>query len=135
MGCKAYGVVDDEAESPFTDVDESSEHYEELASAYNAGIVSGGGDGSFNPDSSVTKEQMSAILANAMTQYDDKQLNEEVRGVLASASDADLISDWADDDIALLIELGVIDGESGAINPKQELSKEEAASILKKIYG
>ncbi len=132
---RAYGVVDDEAESPFTDVDESSEHYEELASAYNAGIVSGGGDGSFNPDSSVTKEQMSAILANAMTQYDDKQLNEEVRGVLASASDADLISDWADDDIALLIELGVIDGESGAINPKQELSKEEAASILKKIYG
>jgi hypothetical protein len=35
----------------------------------------------------------------------------------------------------MLIELGVIDNSTGAINPQQQLSKEEAASILKKIYG
>lgn len=132
---RAYGVVDDEAEAPFTDLPADHEHYEELASAYNAGIVSGSGDGSFNPGAAMTKEQMSAILANAMTQYDEMKLNEGLTGTLASASDADLVSDWAGDDIAMLVELGVIDNSSGEINPQQQLTKEEAASILKKIYG
>ncbi len=132
---RAYGVVDDTADAPFTDIPEDHEHYEELASAYNAGIISGGGDGSFNPGDAITKEQMSTILANAMIEYDDMKHNEGLTGTLASASDADLISDWASDDIAMLVELGVIDNSSGEINPQQQLSKEEAASILKKIYG
>jgi len=132
---RAYGMVDEDADSVFSDLDEDHEHYKELASAYSAGIVAGNGDGTFAPESAMTKEQMSAILANAMTEYDDKRLNQGLTGTLASASDADLVSDWAGDDIAMLEELGVLDNSSGEINPQQQLSKEEAASILKKIYG
>jgi len=132
---RAYGVTDDAASAPFTDIPSDHENYAEIASAYNAGIVSGSGGGSFNPDATMTKEQMSAILANAMTQYDEKMLNQDLVGTLASASDGDLISDWAGDDMAMLMELGVIGTEEGNLNPQQELSKEEAAAILKKIYG
>lgn len=132
---RAYGVVDENADAPITDVSATHDHFKELASAYNAGIISGNGDGSINPNAAITKEQMSAILANAMTQYDDMKLNEGLTGTLASASDADLISEWAGDDIAMLVELGVIDNSSGAIDPQQQLTKEEAAAILKKIYG
>ncbi len=133
---RAYGVVDDGAQAPFSDIDTDHEHYTELASAYNAGIIAGSGDGKFDPNTAMTKEQMSAILANAMTNFDEKKLNEGLAGAtLASASDSNLVSDWAGDDVAMLIELGVLDNSTGEINPQQELSKEEAASILKKIYG
>jgi len=132
---RAYGVTDDDASAPFTDIPSDHENYAEIASAYNAGIVAGGGGGSFNPDATMTKEQMSAILSNAMTQYDEKMLNQDLVGTLALASDGDLISDWAGDDMAMLMELGVIGTEEGNLNPQQELSKEEAAAILKKIYG
>jgi len=132
---RAYGVTNDDATAPFTDIPTDHEHYTEIASAYSSGLVSGSGGGSFNPEATITKEQMSAILANAMTQYDNKILNEDLVGTLASATDSDLISDWAGDDMAMLVELGIISMDAGNLNPQQELSKEEAAAILKKIYG
>ncbi|GKT36582.1 S-layer homology domain-containing protein, partial [Aduncisulcus paluster] len=33
---RAYGLVDDEADAPFTDLPQDHDHYSELASAYNA---------------------------------------------------------------------------------------------------
>lgn len=132
---RAYGVTNDNATAPFMDIDPEHEHYTEIASAYNAGLVSGSGGDVFNPEATITKEQMSAILANAMVEYDQKQLNEGLTGALASAVDADLVSDWASDDMAMLMELGVISKEAGSLNPQQEMTKEEAAAILKKIYG
>jgi len=132
---RAYGVTNDNATAPFTDIDPEHEHYTEIASAYSSGLVSGSGGGSFNPEATITKEQMSAILANAMVEYDQKQMNEGLTGTLASATDADLVSDWAGDDMAMLMELGVIGKEAGNLNPQQEMTKEEAAAILKKIYG
>lgn len=131
---RAYGLTNDSAEAPFTDLDIDSDHYTEVASAYNAGIISGSGD-AFNPDEAITKEQMSAILANAMTNYDDKILTEGVQAELAQATDQDLISDWAGDDMALLLELGVLDIENGNLDPQSTMSKEQAAAYLKKIYG
>ena len=56
---------------------------------------------------------MSAILANAMTNYDQKMLSEGIESQLAQVGDGDLISDWAGDDVALLMELGVLDLEEG----------------------
>ncbi len=131
---RAYGLTNDSAEAPFTDINLEDAHYTEVASAYSAGIVSGSGE-NFNPDEAITKEQMSAILANAMTNYDDKMLSEGVQAELAQATDQDLISDWAGDDMALLLELGVLDIENGNLDPQGTMTKEQAAAYLKKIYG
>ncbi len=131
---RAYGLTNEDAEAPFSDIAQDSEHYVEVASAFSAGIVSGS-SGSFNPDKAVTKEEMSAILANAMTNYDQKMLSEGIESQLAQVDDGDLISDWAGDDVALLMELGVLDLEEGNLNPKDTMTKEQAAAILKKIYG
>ncbi len=131
---RAYGLTNEDAEAPFSDIAQDSEHYVEVASAFSAGIVSGS-SGSFNPDNAVTKEEMSAILANAMTNYDQKMLSEGIESQLAQVGDGDLISDWAGDDVALLMELGVLDLEEGNLNPKDTMTKEQAAAILKKIYG
>ncbi len=131
---RAYGLTNEDAEAPFSDIAQDSAHYVEVASAFNAGIVSGS-SGSFNPDKAVTKEEMSAILANAMTSYDQKMLSEGIDSQLAQVGDGDLISDWAGDDVALLMELGVLELEEGNLNPKDTMTKEQAAAILKKIYG
>ncbi len=131
---RAYGLTNESAQAPFTDLDMENDHYTEVASAYSAGIISGSG-GTFNPDEAITKEQMSAILANAMTNYDDKILTEGVEAELAQATDQDLISDWAGDDMALLLELGVLDIENGNLDPQATMTKEQAAAYLKKIYG
>ncbi len=78
---------------------------------------------------------MAVILANAMTQFDQKKTNENLGGELASLSDSDLIEEWAEDEVALLTELGFLSDEDGNVNPDQQLSKEEAAKLLKDIFG
>lgn len=131
---RSYGLEGDQ-ELPFGDVDPNSDNYEELAGAYAAGVFSGTSENTFNPNGNVTKEEMAVMLANAMTQFDQKKLNQDLGGELASLSDSDLISDWAADELAMLSELGFIDDSGGTVNPDQQLSKEEAVSLLKKISG
>ncbi len=96
---RSYGLESDES-MPFEDVPSDSDHYEELAGAYSAGVFSGKSETSFNPQGYVTKEEMAVILANAMTQFDQKKTNENLGGELASLSDSDLIEEWAEDEVA-----------------------------------
>jgi len=83
----------------------------------------------------VTKEEMSVMLANAMTQFDQKHINESLGGELASLSDGGDIETWATDEMALLNELGFIGEEAGQINPNEAITKEMAAAMIKKISG
>ena len=132
---RSYGLEDKDGTMPFEDVPSDSENYEELAAAYSAGIFSGTSENTFNPDGVVTKEEMSVMLANAMTQFDQKHINESLGGELASLSDGGDIETWATDEMALLNELGFIGEEAGQINPNEAITKEMAAAMIKKISG
>ncbi len=132
---RSYGLENDDSEMPFEDVAEGSDHYSELAAAYESGIISGTSDTAFNPEGTVTKEEMAVMLANAMTQFEEKKLNENLGGELAQLSDRELIEDWADDEVAFLGELGILEDEDGTLNPDAAVTKELAASIIKRISG
>ncbi len=132
---RAYGLTNDEAEAPFEDLGEDNEHAVEIASAYAKGIISGSSETTFNPDGNMTKEQMTVILANAMVAYDDKKLNEGLTDSLSAYNDSDELATWADDQMALMVELGVVQISERGILPQDTVTKEMAASIIKKIKG
>jgi len=132
---RAYGLTNEEATAPFTDISTESTHLAEIASAYDKGIISGSSETTFNPDGNITKEQMTVILANAMVSYDKKKLNEELTTGLDVYSDRDLVANWASDEMALMIELGIIKVGERGIGPQDTVTKEMAASIIKKING
>lgn len=132
---RAYGLTNEEAAAPFEDIDLASGHYDEIASAYDKGIISGNSETTFNPDGNITKEQMMVILSNAMVAYDDKKLNEDLTAQITDYRDGTEVADWATDEVALMIELGIITVGERGIGPQETISKEMAASIIKKIYG
>lgn len=129
---RAYGLTNPEADAPFEDLGEDNAHAVEIASAYAKGIISGSSETTFNPDGNITKEQMTVILANAMVAYDDKKLNDGLTENLAAYNDSDQLATWADDQMALMVELGVVQISERGILPQDTVTKEMAASIIKK---
>lgn len=132
---RAYGLTDQNASAPFGDIQSGSEHYSEIASAFNQGIISGRSASEFDPEGTITRQEMAVILSNALEAYDNKRRNAKLTEDLAELTDGAEVANWADDEMALMIELGLFEAEAGAIDPNGTVSKELAASILKKIYG
>lgn len=132
---RAYGLTNPEAEMPFEDIPEDNTHTLEIASAYAKGIISGSSETTFNPDGNMTKEQMTVILANAMIAYDNKKVNEGLTDSLTAYRDNEDLAGWAADEMALMIELGVVQVGDRGILPQDTVTKEMAASIIKKIKG
>ncbi|HUS16848.1 MAG TPA: S-layer homology domain-containing protein, partial [Chloroflexia bacterium] len=61
----AFGLPINTAGGPhFTDVPASSPFYAYIETAYNRGIISGYGDGTFRPDTNITRGQLAKLVAN-----------------------------------------------------------------------
>ncbi len=132
---RAYGVTKPGAELPFEDIEENDQNYSELASGYEAGIFSGRSAETFDPDSVMTREELAAMLGNAMINYDQKKLNFSLQAKLNKFVDNGDNADWSEDYLALVVELDLLPTDGEELDPDGAVSKELAASILKKIYG
>lgn len=109
-----------------------TEHQVAITWATENGIIKGYDDDHFGGNDSLTREQMSLIFANY------------INGVgiigypiapnptnLSKFTDANLISDWAIDSLSILVEVGMLKGNSnGTLNPKGTLTIAELASLI-----
>lgn len=111
-------------ECGFTDVSGWSKAY--IASAAQKGIVSGTGDGKFNPTDKITREQAAAIILRALKErgfVSEKTTN--------NFSDKNDISDWAKESIGILAAEGVLNGrDNNMFCPKEALTRAETAKIV-----
>ncbi len=129
---KAYGLDKDTSEMTFTDVSKDDKYYKQLASGYEAGLFSGTSSNTFSPDNTITRQEMAALISNALTTYDNKKINANLQAKLNSFGDIDDADAWAKDALAFAIELDLLPSENG-LDPNGIVTKEMAASILKKI--
>jgi hypothetical protein len=93
-----------------------------IATANAYGIINGYSDSSFGPNDPITREQMAVMIANAL----------KLSGSSTSISftDANSISDWAKDAVAVVAEKGIITGyPDGSFKPDGKLTRAEAASV------
>ncbi len=117
-------VMNTESGSSLNDI--SSHWAEDVIKLMNAkGIMKGTGSG-FEPDRQITRAEFIALL-NRVFSFDEKTYQGTFSDVYAS--------DWYANDIATAYAAGLIDPniyKSGALNPKQPLSREEMASFIAK---
>ena len=106
--------------------------------AYVAGIVNGIGDGTtFSPDGTLTREQLATMLCRAV-RYIEGETGETVLPAsadLTGYTDADQISDWAADSMAVLNAAGILQGTSGTtLSPKDTTTVEQAILLTLRAY-
>ena len=115
----------------FSDVPAGAYYAEAVAAAKAAGIVNGNGDGTFAPDSYITRQDM-MIMAKGAAEYKGVVLNSKL-SVLDSFADSDSISAYAKDSVAAMVNAGIVNGTGKNIEPKGNTTRAQAAVIISKI--
>jgi len=91
------------------------------------GLINGVAENLFAPDENITREDATVILYRLLAKegiaFDAK----------ASFADSEFISDYARDAVAYLAADGIIKGSNGAFNPKNNLTRAEAVTLISRI--
>ena len=117
----------------FTDVADGDWYAQAVNWAASVGVVNGMGDGTFQPNAAITREQMAAILRN-YAQY--KGLDVTASGDLVNYSDAASVSDWAKDSVQWMVGSGLIGGyEDNTLRPQGTTTRAEVASVLQRYLA
>lgn len=127
---KAYGLKVASTSLPFKDVAKSGDTYEAIAAVYQQGLLSGKSKTSFDPNGAVTQNEMAAALGKLMVSFNNKEKGSKVTSKYLSQLKTTQVASWAEDDMALLMELGFnATGKSG-----DPVTKEVAAAAFMKFY-
>ena len=115
-------------DSTFTDVTSGHWAVDAITWAAENEVVAGIGEGLYDPDSNVTREQFAQMLYN-YAKYKGYDLT--ATGDLSQFPDAGSISSWAETALSWANGKGLINGhENGTIDPKGSTIRAQAASII-----
>lgn len=117
-------------EVPFTDVENDMWYSNGVAWAFENGIVNGVGNDLFEPNTNITREQISVIFYNYAKMH---KLNITYNDTLNDYADVAEISDWANVAMKWVTGSGLITGKgNGILAPKANATRAEIATILKR---
>lgn len=115
--------------SIFSDVSRSAKDYNYLVSAVDKGIIKGTTSSTFSPSGYLTRQQAATILVRALG-LENKAPDP---GYQTDYADDAKISDYARDAVYVATELGLMSGDNGKFNPKQELKRGQASAIMERF--
>ena len=109
----------------FSDVNTGDWYYDNVMDAVAAGIVSGRGDGTFGPNDRITRRDFAIMVSKLLLDGEDAP---EATTTPFSDVSAD---DYALNAIAYCAENGIISGFDGEFRPSDNITRQEAASVMK----
>jgi hypothetical protein len=128
---KAWGFEAPENKATFSDITSSDEDIVYCASL---GVVSGVGNGKFEPDRSITRQEAAKMLYNALALTDMPDNNS---GILLPHvfDDGVKISSWARNEIYAVYHTGVMMGDTkNCFNPSDSYTREQAICTFWRLY-
>ena len=115
----------------FTDASEDDWYAEPVNWAASVGIIGGFGDGSFQPNNPLTREQMASVLYR-YAQY--KGFDVSARADLTGYADADQIGDWAYDVMRWANAEGLLNGVTDdQLQPQGTATRAQVAAMLQRF--
>ena len=115
------------AENTFSDVAAGQWYTDAITWAAENDVVNGVGDGRFDPEGKITREQMATILfryAGSLGADTSK------RAELSGYPDGGKTADWASDAVQWAVAEGIIYGSEGKLLPQDSATRAQVATIL-----
>jgi hypothetical protein len=128
---RLFGMTAD-VQGNFSDVRPDKYYYQEVGIARELGLIEGIGDQQFNPEASITRQDMFVIadrILRALGFLDD----EADVGILEQFSDYDQIAPYAKLPMARLVANGYILGDGRMLNPVNNTTRAETAVFIYRI--
>lgn len=114
--------------SPYSDTRTTAWYYGNVSAMTNLSILEGKGQGTFQPNASITREEAAALLVRMLKQTSGST------GLLSTTYvDASDISVWAKPYVQKVYQLGLMRGSDGLFRPQDQVTREEAAVMLDAI--
>ncbi|MDQ6419609.1 glycosyl hydrolase family 18 protein [Paenibacillus sp. LHD-117] len=134
MIVKAFGILPDYAAESFADVEAGSEFAGDIAAAVEAGLVTGKTDDTFDPNGTITRQEMAVVLGRALGYAG--LANEADAAVLDRFADRASIASYAEGSAAWLVELGILKGVSEtAFSPTTNVTKAQATVAVIRLLA
>ncbi|WP_256761060.1 glycosyl hydrolase family 18 protein [Cohnella sp. WQ 127256] len=122
---KALGVAPVTGKSTFNDVDDQTKFATEIATAVQIGLIKGKSADSFDPLGAITRQELAAILENAMNY--SGLIHQTDLSTLNSFNDQSLISSYAKASLALMVQQKIMIGVSPTqLDPLSNVTKAQA---------
>ena len=128
---RAFGLSGEASEN-FADVDPQAYYARELAIAKENRIIDGVGGNRFQPDRTISRQDMLLILARTLNNR-EIPLTQADGAALAGFSDAAQISGYAMDAVALMAKNGLVAGDQGRLRPLDPATRAETAVLLERV--
>ena len=126
---RAAGKPETEAVATFTDVSGDDYYARAIAWAESVGIAQGTGDGLFNPQSVLTREQAFTLVYRALASL-GIEYTDGLAESLAVFTDTDTLAEYAQTPTATLVEMGVVAGSDGLLTPRSEMTRAQMQKYL-----
>ncbi|OXM87280.1 lamin tail domain-containing protein [Paenibacillus rigui] len=124
LGLRAQG-----GKAFFTDVPSDAWYADPVAASVEAGIIRGEGEGTFEPEGKVTREQMAAMLVRACEVRTGQKEGGSREG--ASFADESQISTWARPYARSAVQWGLMNGkEADRLDPRSFATRAESAQVI-----
>lgn len=136
MLLKGVGVdITNTPSSNFSDIEKGAYYYNAVGQAKALGIANGNGDGTFSPDSNITRQDMMILAKKALVYKLGKDIVSNDTNNLLSFDDYSEISQYALDSLSIMVKEGLINGMDGKIAPKATTTRAQAATVIYKIMN
>ncbi|MDF2936405.1 MAG: coagulation factor 5/8 type domain protein [Paenibacillaceae bacterium] len=123
--------------SSFSDVSETQWFNGAIRTAASYGLVGGFGEGSFQPEAQITREQAMVMISRAMkvtrlgTQL---PATDEGSSLLQRFGDNQQVSDWAADSLASILQSGIAGGRTEQLlEPQAYVTRAEVAVMIERL--
>lgn len=122
----AAGLLDENATCNFTDVSEDFWAYSSIASAVQAGVVNGIGDGAFGCGMNISRQDMAVMVCHVLGAGDSVDTNGE-----EAFTDSEEIADYAREAVTVMQQMGLINGVGdGRFAPRDPVTRAQAAKVI-----
>lgn len=127
---RAAGKPAVEGEDPFSDVTREDYFSDAVLWAWQTGLASGVGDGSFGARMAITRQDAFTILGRALPRL-GIEAGQADEALLDGYADLDQLADYARGPVSALTQAGVVQGGGdGLLRPIDPITREQTAAIL-----
>ncbi len=125
------------ATDTFADVTADQWYAPSVGTASTYGLITGIGDGTFNPTGTITRQEAALMVARAakLCGMDTGLDTGAVRDVLAQFSDYVTTAEWAREGLAFCYQEGILDAAALEINATAAITRGEIAQMLFNLLG
>lgn len=129
----AFSLSSFNTSESFDDVSDTNWFKPYVATAFSNGIISGRTASTFDPNASITRQEMAAMVARILKSSLDATDATDANAELSIYSDADKIASGFRASVALATEQGILTGSAGTFKPLGITTRAEAAVVISKL--